>query len=92
MIGRFRHKGLEGLFYDGKKKGVQPQHAKKLNDILDLLDAAVQPEDMGFPGSGLHPLKGDKYGFWSVKVSGDWRITFRFEEGHATDVDYKDYH
>jgi proteic killer suppression protein len=47
---------------------------------------------MGFPGSGLHPLKGDRAGFWSVKVSGNWRVIFRMEQGDAYDVDCLDYH
>jgi toxin HigB-1 len=92
MIRTFAHKGLEDFFYDETKKGIQPKHAQKLSDILDLLDAAVQVEDMDFPGSGLHPLKGEKKGHWAVKVSGNWRITFRLLDGDAYDVDYVDYH
>ena len=92
MIKSFRHKGLQKFFFDGTKKGIQPKHAEKLADILDLLDATSKIEDMNFPGSDLHPLKGDLRGFWSVKVSGNWRIVFRFENGDAFDVDYVDYH
>ena len=92
MIKSFRHKGLQKFFFDGTKKGIQPKHAEKLGDILDLLNATSEIEDMNFPGSDLHPLKGDLRGFWSVKVSGNWRIIFRFEKGDAFDVDYVDYH
>ncbi|OGQ81707.1 MAG: peptidase [Deltaproteobacteria bacterium RIFCSPLOWO2_12_FULL_60_19] len=92
MIKSFRHKGLQKFFFDGTKQGIQPKHAEKLADILDLLDAAGETRDMNFPGSDLHPLKGDLRGFWSVKVSGNWRIIFRFENGDASDVDYVDYH
>ena len=92
MIKSFRHKGLQKFFFDGTKKGIQPKHAEKLADILDLLDATSEIEDMNFPGSDLHPLKGDLRGFWSVNVSGNWRIIFRFENGDAFDVDYVDYH
>ena len=92
MIKSFRHKGLQNFFFDGTKKGIQPKHAEKLADILDLLDAATEIKDMTFPGSDLHPLKGDLRGFWSVKVSGNWRVIFRFENGDAFDVDYVDYH
>lgn len=92
MIKSFRHKGLQNFFFDGTKKGIQPKHAEKLADILDLLDAASEIKDMTFPGSDLHPLKGDLQGFWSVKVSGNWRVIFRFENGDAFDVDYVDYH
>lgn len=92
MIKIFQHKGLEKLFYDGTKKGVQPRHAQKLEDILDRLDAAVVVSDMKYPGSGLHPLKGKLKGNWAVKVSGNWRVIFRFENGDAYVVDYLDYH
>ena len=92
MIKSFRHKGLQKFFFDETKRGIQPKHAEKLADILDLLDAASEIGDMNFPGSDLHPLKGHLRGFWSVKVSGNWRIIFRFEKGDAFDVDYVDYH
>ena len=92
MIKSFRHKGLQKFFVDGTKKGIQPKHAEKLADILDLLDATSEIKDMNFPGSDLHPMKGDLRGFWSVKVSGNWRIIFRFENGDAFDVEYVDYH
>ena len=52
-----------------------------------------QPQDVGlFPGWKLHPLKGDLKGFWSVTVTGNWRVIFRFEKGDAFDVDLVDYH
>lgn len=59
---------------------------------MGLLDAAARPEDMDYPGSGLHKLSGDLKEFWSVKVNANYRIIFRFEDGHAFDVDYRDYH
>jgi len=92
VIKSFRHKGLQKFFFDGTKKGIQPKQAEKLADILDLLDATSEVKDMNFPGSDLHLLKGDLRGFWSVKVSGNWRIIFRFEKGEVFDVDYVDYH
>ena len=92
VIKSFRHKGLGNFFYEGSKKGIQPKHVQKLADILDQLNAAKVVEDMNFPGSGLHPLKGDKKGQWAVEVSGNWRITFSFNEGDVEMVDYVDYH
>ena len=56
------------------------------------LNASTSPEDMNLPGLRLHPLKGNLEGFWSVTVQANWRIIFRFEAGHAIDVDYLDYH
>jgi proteic killer suppression protein len=92
MITSFAHKGLADFFYDGSKRGIQPRHAQKLADILDRLDAAHQVDDMRYPGSDLHPLRGDLAGYWAVKVSGNWRIIFCFEDGNASRVTYIDYH
>ena len=92
VIESFKHKGLEKFFYTGIKKGIQPDQAQKLADILDRLDAAAIINDMDYPGSLLHPLKGRLKGCWAVKVSGNWRIIFQFKDGNAYIVDYKDYH
>jgi proteic killer suppression protein len=92
MIQSFRHKGLEDYFYDGTQKGIQPNHATKLADILDVLDAAANIQDVNFPGSRLHRLKPRVDNRWSVRVSGNWRVTFRFERGEVYEVDYEDYH
>jgi proteic killer suppression protein len=92
MIRSFKHRGLKAL-YDGRTaKRVSPDHVQKLRDILAVLDASTGPADMDLPGFRLHPLKGKRKGHWAVSVSGNWRVTFRFEEGHAADVDYGDYH
>ncbi|THB71836.1 MAG: peptidase [Desulfovibrio sp.] len=92
MIKNIVHKGLEAFFLHGLTKGIQSKHATKLARILDRLDAAKAVKDMDAPGYGLHPLKGDRKGYWSIKVSGNWRVIFRFEEGHVYDVNYLDYH
>ncbi len=92
MIENFKHKGLRELFLTGVKKGIDPNHSQKLLRILDRLDASIHVQDMNLPGYRLHPLKGDKAGFWAVDVSGNFRLTFRFEEGKALNVDYEDYH
>lgn len=92
VIMSFDHKGLEKFFYDGDKRGIQPAHAQKIADILDRLDASVTVQDMNYPGSNLHQLRGRLKGIWSVKVSGNWRITFKFIDGNAYVVDYMDYH
>ncbi len=92
MIKSFEHKGLENYFYNGSKKGIQAQHAQKLADLLDRLDAARDVTDMKFPGSDLHQLKGKMKGLWAVKVSGNWRVVFSFKEANAYDVNYIDYH
>lgn len=92
MIRSFRHRGLKA-FYDGRTaKLIAPNHLARIRDILAVLDRCRGPEDMALPGFRLHPLKGALKGHWAVSVSGNWRVTFRFEGGHAVDVDYLDYH
>lgn len=92
MILNFRHKGLKRLYEDDNPKGVQAEHVERLRRRLTNLDAAAKPEDLGLPGYHLHPLKGDRKEEWSITVSGNWRLTFRFEGHDVTDVDYEDYH
>lgn len=92
MIKTFSHKGLEDFFYEEISKVIQAIYVQKLADILDRLDAAENIKDMKFPGADLHQLKGKMKGRWAVKVSANWRVVFKFEEGNAYDVDYVDYH
>lgn len=92
MIRSFRHKGLEAFFRRGSKAGIQPQHAVKLRLQLTALDAATKPGDLAAPGWRLHPLTGDLRGFYSIAVSGNWRVIFRFVGTDVELVDYLDYH
>jgi toxin HigB-1 len=92
VIKSFRHSGLERFFLTGSKAGIQPAHAAKLRLQLTRLNAAMQPGDMNVPGYRLHPLKGQLAGFWSVDVSGNWRLIFAFEDVDAVFIDYQDYH
>ncbi|CBY80352.1 Killer protein [Haemophilus influenzae biotype aegyptius] len=92
MILSFKHKGLELFFKTGSTSGIQTKHASKLNLLLTALDAAQTPLDMAVPSWNLHPLKGNLAEHWSVKVNGNWRLTFRFNEGNVEIVDYQDYH
>ncbi|HVS12473.1 MAG TPA: type II toxin-antitoxin system RelE/ParE family toxin [Thermoanaerobaculia bacterium] len=92
MIRRFKHRGLKRLFTDGSTRGVRSEHARHLRLILARLHASASASDMDLPGLGLHPLKGALRGHWAVRVSGNWRVTFRFEDRDAVDVDYLDYH
>ena len=92
MIRSFRHKGLEQFFITGSKKGILPEHADKIERILDRLDASISPSDMNLPGYRLHELKGQDAGRWSVTVNANWRITFEFKGQNAFLVDYLDYH
>ena len=92
MIRSFRHKGLKLLFDKGDRRKVQADHADKIERMLARLEESSEVGNMDLPGFRLHPLKGDLAGFWSVAVSGNWRVIFRFEGGHASDVDLVDYH
>jgi toxin HigB-1 len=93
MIKSFKHKGLTRLYERGETQGVPAGQAPKILDVFAALDTAEKPNDVGlFPGWRLHPLKGDLKGFWSVTITGNWRIVFRFEKGDAFDVDLIDYH
>ena len=92
MIKQFKHKGLQRFFKTGSKAGIQASHAPKLRRQLARLDASDNPQDMNVPGWKLHPLAAERAGQWSVWVSGNWRLTFAFEDGDAVLVDYQDYH
>lgn len=92
MIGNFRHAGIERFFTSGSKAGIQPKHAQKLSIQLFALNRAKSAQDMNAPGWELHSLHGDLQGHWSVKINGNWRLTFTFEQENAILVDYQDYH
>ena len=92
MIMSFKHKGLERFFTTGSKAGIQPNHAERLRLILGRLNASTDPKDMNLPGLDLHELRGNRKGTWSVKVSGNWRVTFTFVGKNAENVNYEDYH
>ena len=92
MIKDFKHKGLEKFFVTNSTRGIQSNHGSKLRIQLAMLNAATEVDDMDKPGWNLHQLKGQKAGTWSVKVSGNWRMTFGFREGDAYIVNYEDCH
>ncbi len=92
MIRSFRHRGLKRLYEKGDRRQLPPESVEKMERILARLDEADEVSKMDLPGYRLHPLKGDLTGFWAVTVRANWRIIFRFTDGHAHDVDYVDYH
>jgi proteic killer suppression protein len=92
VIRSFAHKGLREFFENGSNAGIRPEHKKRLRLVLGVLNAAVRVQDMTLPGLDLHRLKGRLSGFWSVSISGNWRVIFRFEDREALNVDYVDYH
>lgn len=89
----FRHKGLKRLFEASNARGLPANQVDKIKDVLAALDAAEAIEEMEvMPGWRLHALKGNLEGFWSVTITGNWRLIFRFEDGDAFDLDLIDYH
>jgi proteic killer suppression protein len=92
MIESFRHRGLKRLYQHNDRSGIGSTMLGRVEDILSILDAAEAISELDIPGYRLHPLTGPLKGYWSVRVTGNWRIVFRFEDGAAWDVDLVDYH
>ena len=92
MIKTFAHKGLKAFFETGTVAGIASIHVNKLRLILAMLDQAQTVQDMAAPALRLHELKGRDKGTWAVTVQANWRITFKYSNGNAYVVDYKDYH
>jgi len=80
------------MFEKGQDRLIDPFLRVRVANILAVLDAASSARDLAGPGNRLHELQGDQEGVWSVVVSGNWRITFRFADGNAHDIDLIDYH
>jgi len=92
MIISFKHKGLQKFYESGSTAGIQNSHKIKLQMILAALDSTQEIDDMNIPGYKLHSLKGKLKDTWSVTVNGNWRVTFKFENGNIYIVNYEDYH
>lgn len=91
MIGGFRHKGLEEIYLTGKTRRIAADQIRKCVRILQLLEVAEQPDEMNIVGLRFHGLQGDPKR-WSVRVTGNYRITFGWSGENALDVDFEDYH
>ena len=92
MIGSIRHKGLKRLYEEGDARSIGANMRTRVTEILSILDAAETIDEADLPGYRLHPLTGARLGEWSMRVTGNWRITFRFAAGLAEDVNLEDYH
>ncbi len=92
MIRTFKNRGLKRLYEQDDHSHVQAKHFPRIRDILARLDSAKSPQFLNLPGYRLHPLKGKMKGCWSVRVSANWRIIFRFKDGDAFDLNLVDYH
>lgn len=93
MIKSFKHKGLEDFFKTGSKAGIQADHEKRLRTRLTVLNRIKNMQDLQAIGWNLHALDGDFIGFYSISVSGNWRIIFTLDNNKdVVLVDYLDYH
>lgn len=92
MIRSFRHKGLKEFFETGSRRGISPELAPRIGRRLDVLEAAQELSDIDAHGFNLHRLKGNRTGEWAISVSGNWRITFKFANSEAHDINLEDYH
>ncbi|MDP8978974.1 MAG: type II toxin-antitoxin system RelE/ParE family toxin [Acidobacteriota bacterium] len=91
MIGGFRHKGLEEIYTTGQSRRISIEHVRKCIRILQALDVATQPENLNVSGYRFHSLHGTPRR-WSVRVTGNYRITFGWSGENASDIDFEDYH
>ena len=92
MILSFRHRRLKRLFERGDRSKVSADHLARIEDVLARLDIADTPDFLDLPGYHLHSLTGELKGFWSVRISANWRIIFRMSDGDVFDVELIDYH
>ena len=92
MIQSFRHRGLRRLYERGDPSRIGADQLDRITLTLADLDVTSKLSELDLPGYRLHPLRGDRKGSWSISISGNWRITFRFEDGDVYDVDLVDYH
>ena len=87
------HKGLRDYFLNGSAKGLKQQLVPRIRTILFALRVAPGMDTVkGPPGWRIHQLKGDRADEWSISVSGNWRLTFKIEDGAVVDLDLEDYH
>lgn len=91
MIRDFKHKGLQRFYLTGETKGIIPTHANRLQGRLERLDISASPDEL--PANwNCHPLHGELEGYFAIKLSAQWRLIFRFDEGQFCDLDYRQYH
>jgi len=92
MVRGIKDKGLRRFFRSGDRRGLPAQFIEKITLVLAVLDTVTDVSLINIPGGRLHRLSGDRKGYWSLTISRNWRITFRFDGQDVTDVDFEDYH
>ncbi len=91
MVGTFRHKGLEELYSAGSTRRIGARFIGRCIRILRAFEAVLAPEEMNIAGFRFHALHANP-ARWSVRVSGNYRITFGWKGEEALDIDFEDYH
>jgi len=92
MIQSFKHRGLQKYFETGNAKGIPANMISKITRQLNVLDRAKELKDCALPGYDFHSLKGNRKGEYSITVTANYRLTFRFADGHVLDLNLEDYH
>ena len=92
MITSIRHRGLKQLYERGDRSGIGANMRDRVERILLVLDQGETLADMDIPGFRLHELTGDRKGTWSIRVTGNWRVTFTYADSNVYDFDLEDYH
>jgi proteic killer suppression protein len=83
---------LRRLVEKGQEQGIRAEWRPKVKRILAALHAATSPEELDLPGYRWHILKGDRKGTYAVSVSGNWRITYKWDDDGPYAVDLEEYH
>jgi len=92
MIVSFKDRSLKRFYDRGDAGGIRPDLRHRIHTILGRLDISESIDDLRIHSFRLHPLKGDRKGFWSITVRANLRIVFRFNDGNVLDVELTDYH
>jgi toxin HigB-1 len=92
MIKSFRDKALAQFHATGETRGLKIVNAARVQRLLDILERARRPEALNVPGFGFHRLKGTRGNTYAVSISGNWRLTFKWDDEGAIDVNVEDYH
>lgn len=92
MIKTVKNKALRKYIFDGDKSKINPKHLTRINQVVSVLHSAKSINSIALPGMNLHSLKGELENYWSVSITGNYRLTFKFENGDIFELDYIDYH
>lgn len=93
VIRSFANAETERFFATGKSRRLPTEILKRAAMRIGQVDAATRIEDLRLPPSNqLEKLSGDRDGQWSIRINGQWRVCFRFEGGHAFELEVVDYH